>query len=475
MANINKILIGIVVLAVIGVVLLSGCVEEKQTSGNISQNITQNAANQGNIELKVFHAGSLTEPLAEVEKEFENQHKNIDVQREAAGSVQTIKKVTELHKDVDVVASADAFLIPKMMYPNYSDFTIKFATNDIVIAYTNKSNYWNEINEDNWYQILRKNDVKFGFSNPNNDPCGYRSIMTMQLAEFKYNDSKIFDDLVEKNTNIKANCNSTCTIVVPNSTQINPDTNKVMVRSLEMELISGLQSREIEYFFIYRSVAVQQKFNFIELPSKINLGDDSKNEIYNRVNLKQANGKVQQGNAIVYGLTIPKNAQHKKEAVEFVKLLISKDGRKIFENLGQPPLNPAIVDNISNIPIELKEFVIEEKPKENIPTKDASKTDKTSTLKIGEKTFTFEELSSQCEKKEINNQTGIALDCIIKKVIDEPEKYTYALIGSDGYQKTVTFEDTQKGILTNNESQVVFEHLPKGYRVRDMVEIRPSK
>jgi len=344
-------------------VLISGCIEEKpNTTENTSQNKT-NTTTHGNIELKVFHAGSLTEPLAELEKEFENHYKNIDVQREAAGSVQTIKKVTELHKDADVVVSADAFLIPQMMYPNYSDFTIKFATNDIVIAYTNKSSHWNEINKDNWYQILRKDDVKFGFSNPNNDPCGYRSIMTMQLAEFKYNDSKIFDDLVEKNINIKANCESenlTCMIVVPNSTQINPNTNKVMVRSLEMELISGLQSREIDYFFIYRSIAVQHKFNFVELPLEINLKDETKNEIYKRVKVKLADGKVQQGNAIVYGVTIPKNAKNKKQAIEFVKLIISEDGRKIFGNLGQPPINPAIADNISNVPDELRNFVVEE-------------------------------------------------------------------------------------------------------------------
>jgi len=338
--------IGLIMLFTI-VVLISGCVED-----------------QGNVELKIFHAGSLSEPLSEIEKMFEEEHKNVDVQREAAGSVQTIKKVTELNKSADIIASADAFLIPKMMYPDYSNWTIKFATNEIVLAYTNKSKYANEITKDNWYEILRKKDVKFGFSNPNNDPCGYRSLMVMQLAESKYNDSKIFDDLVEKNTNIKANCegeNFTCTIVVPNTSEINPDTNKVMLRSLEMELISGLQNKEIDYFFIYKSVAVQNKFNFVELPSEINLGDDKKNEIYKKVNVKLGDGEIQKGNAVVYGVTIPKNAKNKKEATEFVKFLISDKGRKIFDNLGQKTIYPAIVDDKNNIPDELKPFVVEEK------------------------------------------------------------------------------------------------------------------
>ncbi|MDY6959389.1 MAG: hypothetical protein SVK08_09560, partial [Halobacteriota archaeon] len=58
------------------------------------------------IYLKVFHAGSLTNPLAEVEEIMEARHPNVDVQRESAASAKTIRKVTELNKTADVVASA---------------------------------------------------------------------------------------------------------------------------------------------------------------------------------------------------------------------------------------------------------------------------------------------------------------------------------------------------------------------------------
>lgn len=326
-------------------VLMSGC---------INKNLEDQKLN-----LKIFHAGSLAEPLSEIEKEFEAQCKNIDVQMEAAGSVQTINKVIQLNKSADVVFSADADLI-QMMYPNYANWTIKFATNEIVLAYTNNSKYANEINSNNWYEILKRDGVKFGFSNPNNDPCGYRSIITIQLAEFKYNNNKIFDDIIEKNTNIRSECeneNLTCMVVIPSSAQINPNPNKVMIRSLEIDLISALQNKEIDYFFIYRSVAVQNKFNFIELPAEINLKDEQNNKIYERVSIKFENGKIQKGRAIVYGVTIPKNAEHKKEAIEFVKFLISNKGNKIFNDLGHPSISPAIVDNIDNLPEELKEYV----------------------------------------------------------------------------------------------------------------------
>jgi len=74
-------------------------------SASISANVSGNASAGGGTVLKVFHAGSLGEPFQELETEFEAQHPGVDVQREAAGSAQSIKKITELGKKADVLAS----------------------------------------------------------------------------------------------------------------------------------------------------------------------------------------------------------------------------------------------------------------------------------------------------------------------------------------------------------------------------------
>ena len=121
--------------------------------------------------LTVLHAGSLKIPFAELEAKFEAEHPGIDVQCEAAGSAATIKKVTELNKEADVVASADYSLIPSMMYPEYADWYAQFARNQIVLAYTDDSTYADEIDGENWYEVLRRDDVRFGFSNPNDEPA----------------------------------------------------------------------------------------------------------------------------------------------------------------------------------------------------------------------------------------------------------------------------------------------------------------
>ncbi len=333
--------------------LLCGCV---QNTGKTEQ--AGNAHVQSEkVVLKVFHAGSLTEPMKELTKIFEERYPGVEVQCEAAGSAKTIRKVTELHRNADVIASADYTLIPKMMYPEYANWTIMFAKNQMVLAYTNESKYASKINSNNWYQILRRPEVRFGFSNPNDDPCGYRSQMVLQLAELYYNDSKIYDDLVAKHSNLKfVEENGTYVLRMPNSENINPDTNKLMIRSMEMELISGLETGEIDYLFIYRSVAQQHHFRFIELPPQIDLSSNQYADFYKKVVVVQANGKKIAGKPVVYGITIPENSMHKDYAEKFVELVIGKEGQKIFKELGQPPLMPPRVDNADKLPESLKRF-----------------------------------------------------------------------------------------------------------------------
>ena len=48
------------------------------------------------------------------------------------------------------------------------------------------------------------------------------------------------------------------------------------------------------------------------------------------------------GDAIVYGVTIPTNAPHPELAREFVKFLVTDDGRRILRESGQQPLGPPI-------------------------------------------------------------------------------------------------------------------------------------
>lgn len=351
----------ILVLLILVVFASLGCVDNKteNKSAGTMENASGNvSAGEGTV-LKVFHAGSLGIPFEELEAEFEAQHPGVDVQREAAGSAQSIKKITELGKKADVLASADYDLIPSMMMPEYADWCVGFAKNEIVIAYTNQSKYSNEVNASNWYEIMRRPDVSYGFSNPNDDPAGYRSQMVTQLAESYYNDSKIYDDLMMSNTGMTATTeeNGTTLIHVPASEEISPNTSKIMLRSMEVELVSALESGEIDYFYIYRSVAEQHGFKYVELPPQINLGSLDYADNYSKVQVEMANGKVVTGSPIVYGVTIPKNAENPELATQFVKLLLEEPGQQIFIKNAQPPIVPAISEGKDKMPQELQPLV----------------------------------------------------------------------------------------------------------------------
>ncbi len=307
--------------------------------------------------VKVFHAGSLAVPLADAEREFEAANPGIDVRRESMGSVKAVRQITDIGKPADVLAVADYSLIPGMMYPGYADWYVRFATNDMVLAYSESSKYAAEITPENWYNILRRDGVVFGFSNPNLDPCGYRSLMVMQLAELHYGDDHIFDDLVLNTTAITAREEGGGYIITVPEDQ-KPDTGKVNIRPKSVELVALVEQGGLDYAFEYRSVAVQHDLAFIDLPEQIDLSRIEYADVYREVKVQTVDGKLQTGKPIVYGITVPKNAENPDTGLEFVKFVIGDAGLQIFAGRGQPPVVPP--EGSGNVPAELKSLVIME-------------------------------------------------------------------------------------------------------------------
>ncbi len=296
-------------------------------------------AGQHRETLVIFHAGSLSKPMNELAKKFEEYMKkkgvNVVVHLEASGSVDAIRKIIDLGRRADIIAVADYQLLKKMMYPKYISFYIGFARNEVVLAYTNKSKYANEINSSNWYEILMKKGVTFGFSNPNRDPCGYRALMVMRLADMYYG-KKIFENLVEKHSNIRI---VNGTIVVPENIVTD---SKIVIRPKSVALLGLLESGAIDYAFEYKSVAEQHGLRFVQLPDEINLGNPKMANIYKKVKVK-IDHKIIVGEPIVYGVSIPKNAEHKKLALEFLRFMLGKVGREVFKENYQEILKKPII------------------------------------------------------------------------------------------------------------------------------------
>ncbi len=287
--------------------------------------------------LTIFHAGSLSVPFADLERVFEQSYPDVEVERESAGSRSTIRKVTELGKQADVIASADYAAIEQLMFPEYADWHISFARNQMVLTYTDSSRYADEINKDNWYEVLTRDEVETGRADPNADPCGYRTLLVWQLAEAYYEITGLYADLEAHS----------------------PPGN---IRPKEVDLIALLQSGDLDYAWEYRSIAEQHGLQFLELPPEIDLSDIAYRDFYATASVEidgtePGTTQTQIGEPIIYAVTIPKNALHPELALEWVKLLLGSEGQAVMADNGQLPIVPAVASDKARIPDELIEFV----------------------------------------------------------------------------------------------------------------------
>lgn len=290
--------------------------------------------------LAVYHAGSLAVPFQDMATEFNKIHPNVEIRRDSGGSRSEIRKVTELGKIADILASADYALIPDMMYPEFADWYVIFAYNRMVLCYTDQSKFGDEVNKDNWYEVLDRDGVVYGHSDPDLDPCGYRTEMVWQLAEEHYSKPGLYDSL-----------------------QID-DIHKDVVRPKSVDLIALLESGDLDYAFEYLSVAKQHSLKYVELPEEIDLSSAEFKDLYATAKVEvtgkePGTTKTLTGAPIVYGITIPKNAACPDLAVEFLKFLLDKDGQAVMERNYQSPVVPAVASDKSKLPAELRDLCIE--------------------------------------------------------------------------------------------------------------------
>ena len=320
--------------------------------------------------LVVFAAGSLINPFSDLVKAFESEYPNIDVQDQYHGSIQVIRQVTDLHIPIDVIATADASLVPMLMYavndPDsgkpYASWDIHFATNRLAIAYRPDSKYASQINAENWYTILSRPDVKVGLIDPRFDAAGYRALMVFALAQQYYHQPAIFSDMFKGKFTFPLAYfyeDGLSTITVPEIVETAPESN-IIVRGASMEEIALLQSGDVDYTFEYESVIQQHGLQMLHLPDGLNLGETAYDQAYHQVEVdlnyqRFASVKPQFiGERIAYGITIPSNAPHPDEAAQFIAFLLGPQGRAIMQANHQPLFDPIQADHYQNLPASLQ-------------------------------------------------------------------------------------------------------------------------
>lgn len=293
--------------------------------------------------IRIFHAGSLSVPFKKISIAFEKRHPEFIVEREPSGSVMAARKIVDLHKPCDVMASADYEVINNLLIKTgNAKFNALFATNEMALVYTDKSRYSKAINSKNWPYILMKKDVIIGHSNPNDDPCGYRAMLVVKLAEKYYHIKGFFKNLFG----------------YPDFYTVGMEKKgKVIVRPKETDLLALLKLHLVDYIFLYKSVAIQHHLKYIKLPPQISLSSFKYKSFYSTVSFKIEGASPKKyitvkGKPMIYSLTIPQNENsppNKRGAVMFVKFVLSKVGQRIMKECGQGVITPPKILGDPNI------------------------------------------------------------------------------------------------------------------------------
>ncbi len=280
--------------------------------------------------LRIIHAGSLTLPVKKVSTAFQVAYPEARIKTEAWGSKAGARRIADIEANADLFLSADYMVIEHMLIPNHASWYIPFATNEMAIVFTPRSRMSQDINTSNWMDILLMDNITYGRSNPDMDPCGVRSVFAIQLAEKMYNRAGFTSALLAKDTE--------------------------HIRPKETDLIALLESNHLDYIFLYRSVAVQHGLEYLKLPDSINLGNFCLNDWYRNASIETLGSKpgeqiTEYGEAMVYGLTIPHKSSNPALAKKFIAFLLDdNNGQAILSDLGQPPVASFKNPHLDNIP-----------------------------------------------------------------------------------------------------------------------------
>jgi len=254
--------------------------------------------------IMVFAAASLARPLQALATAY-HDGTGVDVRREIGGSLEHARKITDFGRIPDVLILAEDEVIAALM-PAHLDWYVRFATTQLVVAYTDRSRYADSLDAGNWYRILARDGVRIGRGDSALAPVGRHALAVLRRADAYYNQTGVTRALM---------ANAPARHVRPNAA----------------ELAVLLETGEVDYVLEYEAVARQHGFRVLPLPLDLAV-------------------------PVLYGVTVPRDAPRAAAGRAFVEFLLSVDGRRLLRADGVELLRlPVALGN--NVPPEIAELV----------------------------------------------------------------------------------------------------------------------
>ncbi len=241
---------------------------------------------------------------------------------EGNGSVAAALAIRDGLRTPDVFISADpAVNETELMGPgnsNLVDWYLTFAATRLVIAYSPTSRFAADLGlarsgQTPWYEVLALPSFRFGRTDPNLDPKGYRTLMMLDLAERHYGLPGLRARLLGE---------------AERGAQV----------FFEPALLSALEAGQIDAMPAFSFEPIERRLPWIELPPEINLGDPAYAAQYHQTSFTQRNGTVRRGAPALFTVTIPRTAPNHDAAQAFVRFLLSPEGRALLRDRGLEPV-----------------------------------------------------------------------------------------------------------------------------------------
>jgi len=266
--------------------------------------------------LVISTASGMAATMRGLAANFAARHPGVVPQVYSLGDLAAARAVANPSQVPDLFVSADDTIIDAILMPQYAAWSAGFARSTLVLAYTSRSKYADQISTRNWADVLSRPDVHGARGDPDQDPGAYRAVMLFQLASHFY---------------LRPNLAAVLEHVMP-------------IRGVDpggQDLAEQLRRGAIDYLPLYRTSAAERALSWIDLPPQINFGDTAFAASYAAAEVRIPVGVsgapdtiTIRGAPILYGLTIPRAAPHPAVALAFARFVLSAAGRTAMESAG---------------------------------------------------------------------------------------------------------------------------------------------
>ena len=231
-----------------------------------------------------------------------------------------------------------------------SNWAIGFASDQMVIAYSNSTSSYSSAGQkvisayqraaksnassdwDSLFSSLTSGQVKVGIADPNADPAGLRGWLVLEAAGALYragNTSAYTDALLASGGNVTG--------------------------SAAANMVAPLEAGQMQFLFVYRSVAIAQHLGYFQLDHRVNLGDPKLASSYAILTYRLATGPTT-GAPIILCVTVPTDSLHPSEADQFVQYVL-KNSETVLPAFGLQAFAPPLLYNNTAPPAFVSQMV----------------------------------------------------------------------------------------------------------------------